>query len=324
MSAVRPILSRLPRPTWKCLLTLVTALGAAGCSTIKQTAVSQVSDALAGSSATFASDDDPALIQAAAPFSLKLMESLLAENPRHQGLLLAAASGFTQYAYAFVQQDADELAERDVAAAGMLRARAGRLYLRAHRYGLQGLAVAHAGFLELLQRDPRAAAGRCTLADVPLLYWTAASWCAAIGLGKEQPALIADLPEAEALLDRAIELDESFGHGAIHSFLITYEMSRVGGTGDAAARAEQHFDRALALGGGHEASPLVAFAEAVCVQRQDRARFQAVLTQALAIKVDEQPESRLVNLVMQRRARWLLARSDELFLAPSDSPPPKT
>jgi predicted anti-sigma-YlaC factor YlaD len=237
--------------------------------------------------------------------------------------LLAAASGFTQYAYAFVQQEADELAEKDVAAAVGLRARASRLYLRAHAYGLRGLAVAHADFADLLRRDPSAATRLCTPADVPLLYWTAAAWCAAIGLGKEQPALIADLPQAEALIDRALELDETFDHGAIHSFLITYEMSRVGGTGDPAARAEQHFDRAVALGGGHLAAPLVAFAEAVCVQRQDRVRFQAVLAQALAIDVDAQPESRLVNLVMQRRARWLLSRSDELFLAPVTPPEPK-
>ena len=42
----------------------------------------------------------------AVPFSLKLIESLLAESPRHHGLLFAAWSDFTQYAYAFVNQDA--------------------------------------------------------------------------------------------------------------------------------------------------------------------------------------------------------------------------
>ena len=45
----------------------------------------------------------------ALPFSLKLIESALAENPKHEGLLLAATHGFAQYAYAFVQMDADEI-----------------------------------------------------------------------------------------------------------------------------------------------------------------------------------------------------------------------
>src|SRR5437870_3812416 len=94
-----------------------------GCS-IRRYALNKAADVLAESGTTFASDDDPELVKAAAPFSLKLMESFLAENPRHSGLLAAAASGFTQYAYAFVQQDADEAESRDLAAAEALRARA--------------------------------------------------------------------------------------------------------------------------------------------------------------------------------------------------------
>src|SRR6516225_6260257 len=89
---------------------------ATGCS-IHKYALNKASDALSQSGNTFASDDDPELIKAAAPFSLKLMESVLAENPRHVGLLTAAASGFTQYSFAFVQQDADELEVHDLAAA---------------------------------------------------------------------------------------------------------------------------------------------------------------------------------------------------------------
>src|SRR5882672_7464279 len=81
-----------------------------GCS-IKRMAVNKLGDALAAGGTTFASDDDPELVKAAVPFSLKLMESLLAESPNHKGLLFAASSGFTQYAYAFVQQDAEELEE---------------------------------------------------------------------------------------------------------------------------------------------------------------------------------------------------------------------
>jgi len=42
---------------------------------------------------------------------------LLAETPRHGGLLLAASRGFTQYAYAFIQEDADEMESRDLVAA---------------------------------------------------------------------------------------------------------------------------------------------------------------------------------------------------------------
>jgi predicted anti-sigma-YlaC factor YlaD len=295
-----------------------------GCTTLKHTAVNKLGDALAGGGTVFAADDDPELIRAAAPFSLKMMESLLAETPQHRGLLLAAASGFTQYGYAFLQQDADELDATDVAAADTLRNRARRLYLRARDYGLRGLAVKQPDFSAALRRDPRGAVRACTADDVPLLYWTAASWVAAIAIKKDNPDLIAELPQAEALLDRALALDETFDHGAIHSLLISYELARAGAGGDPVARATAHFERAVALGGGHAVAPFVTLAEAVCVQQQDRARFEALLLQALTIDAGAQPETRLVNLIMQRRARWLLARIDELFLPPvnvSATPP---
>jgi predicted anti-sigma-YlaC factor YlaD len=291
-------------------------LAACGCS-IRHTAANKLGDALAGGGAAFASDNDPQLIEAAAPFSLKLMESLLNESPRHKKLLFATASGFTQYTYAFVQQEADEASDRDVAAAASLRLRARRLYLRARDYGLRGLEVEHRGFQSALNRNPREAVRRARPKDVPLLYWTAVSWSAAIGVAKDHPDLIADLPQVDALIDRALELDESYDYGAIHSFLVTYEMSRRGGAGDPAARAQRHFDRALALTGGQQAAPLVALAESVAVQRQDEAQFKSLLDRALAVDPDARPEWRLANLIMQQRARWLLSRTDELFLTPS-------
>ena len=290
-----------------------------GCTSVNKLAVNKLGDALASGGTAFSSDSDPELIRDAAPFSLKLMETLLAENPRHAGLLYAAASGFTQYSYAFVQQEADVMEERDVAAAASLRARARGLYLRGRDYGLRGLELAHPGLTAELRQTPKAALRACQTADVRLLYWTAVSWAAAIASAKDDPTLIADLPIAEALIDRALELDEAFDHGAIHAFLITYEMSRASGTGDPAARSRSHFERAMSLGRNAQASPLVAFAEAVYIQQQDRTQFQSMLNQALAIDVNARPEFRLVNLVMQRRARWLLGRIDELFL-PVDSP----
>ncbi len=296
-----------------CLTTLCLALTGPGCS-VKRMAVNKVGDALAGSGTTFASDDDPELVKAAVPFSLKLMESLLSENPRHQGLLLAACSGFTEYAYAFVQEDADETEDKDLAAAEEMRGRARRLYLRARNYGLRGLEVRHQGFDKALRANAKTAVTVAKAKDVPLLYWTALSWAAAISLSKDNPDLIAEMPLVEAMMDRALALDEAFDYGAIHAYFITYEMSRPDGTGDPAARSRQHFERALALSGGQQAGPMVSFAEAVCVQKQDLKEFESLLHRALAINPDARPEWRLANLVMQRRAKWLLARTDQLFL----------
>lgn len=291
----------------------IALLATPGCS-IRKLAVNKLGDALAGGGTTFASDDDPELVKSAVPFSLKLMESLLNESPKHKGLLFATSSGFTQYGYAFVQQDADELETKDFAAAEAMRARAKRIYLRARNYGLRGLEVAHRGFTNQLATQPRAAVAKLVKRDVPQAYWTAAAWGAAVSLSKNDPEIIAQIPQMEALIDRALELDESWGDGAIHSFLINYEMSRQGAEGDPVVRARKHFERALALTKGRQAGPLVTFAEAVCIEKQDAKQFEELLNRALAINPDTQPETRLVNLVMQRRARWLLSRQEDLFL----------
>jgi predicted anti-sigma-YlaC factor YlaD len=298
---------------WATALTMTLAIGLTGCS-VKRMAINRLGDALASGGTTFASDDDPELVKQAVPFSLKLMESLLAESPNHQGLLLATSSGFTQYGYAFVQQDADEIEAEDFAKAEAMRDRARRLYLRARDYGLRGLEAAQPGFTKALRLDAKQAVARLKKKHVAQLYWTAAAWGAAISLSKDDPATIAEIPQMEAMIDRALQLDESWGDGAIHGFLINYEMSRQGTSGKPAERARKHFDRAVELTHGQQAGPFVTYAEAVCVEHQDAKQFEGLLNRALAINPDEHPETRLVNLIMQRRARWLLSKEEDLFL----------
>lgn len=300
------------------LLALLAAL-TGGCS-MRRYAVNKLGDALAQSGSTFASDDDPDLIRDSAPFSLKLMESLLAESPRHTGLLQATASGFTQYAFAFVQEKADEVEATDFKAAEAARARARRLYRRARDYGLRGLAVRHAGIDQALRKDAAKAARVFRREDVPLMYWTAAAWGSFISLSKDRPEVFADQPAVEALIDRAVELDESYGSGALHSFLISYEFARAGGEGEPEARARRHFKRAMELSGGALAGPLVSLAEVVCIQKQRPVEFKELLERALAIDPDAHPQWRLENLILQRRARWLLGRMDDLFLLEPEPP----
>ena len=284
-----------------------------GCS-IKKIAIKKLGDALAESGTTFASDNDPELVRDALPFSLKLIESLLAESPRHRGLLFAASSGFTQYAYAFIKQEADQTEPENFERATELRLRARGLFLRARDYGIRGLETTHQGFGAALNKDPQQAVQEAKAADVPLLYWTAASWGLAITLSKNEPGLIVDQPIVEALVDRALQLNEAFDEGAIHSFLISYEPVRQGAAGDPLERARKHFDRAMSLSNGFQAGPLVSLAESVSIAKQNRSEFQSLLDRALAVDVNAKPEYRLANLVMQRRARWLLSRIDELFL----------
>ena len=271
-------------------------------------------DALSGGGLTYAADDDPELVRDALPFALKTTEALLEDAPTNAKLLLPAAAGFTQYAYAFVQQDAEQMDTTDPEAAKPLFARARKLYMRARRYGLQGLETRHEHFRATFARDRAAALTRTDGHDVPFLYWTAAAWAAEISISKSDLALVGELPAVEALMGRALALDEAYDFGAIHEFYVAYDGGRAESAGGGVTRARQHLDRALALSQGKKVAPLVTWAETVSVQAQDRKQFDEMLDRALSFDVDEAPRFRLANLIAKLRARRLRVRAGDLFL----------
>ena len=299
------------RKLLNCLL-LVVAFGSASCS-IKKVAMNQLGDALSGVGTVFSSDEDTELVGDALPFSLKLMESVLAETPRHEALLGALASGFTQYAYGYVQLDADEIEDEDYDRALELRDRAKNLYLRAKRYGMRSLEVAHPGFEADLRTDKFATLERLGKEDVETAYWTALAWSGAIVLSLDDPQILGELAYAEAMMDRIMGLDSDWEYGTLQGFFITYERGRRGGKGDPVEKATRHFQRAKELSGGNMASYFVAMAESVAVEKGDKELFVSLLNQALAIDIDVRPDWRLSNLIYQRRAKWLLTRLDWYF-----------
>jgi predicted anti-sigma-YlaC factor YlaD len=298
------------------LLALAALLSSSACKTI---AVGFVADAVAGGGGgAMASDDDPELVRDAVPFALKSMEGLLEQDPRHEGLLLALASGFTQYGFAFVASDADVADQKgDLAAARAGRERARKLFLRARDYGLRGLDGKRKGISKRLQPGPELAAALRELDEkenVPFLYWTAAAWSLAISSAKGDMALVAELPAPIALMERALALDEGWGEGAIHEYFLVLDPGRTAAEGGGIEKAKEHYQRALALSKNKKLGPHVSYAEGVLVKAQDRAGFTRVLEEVLRADPDADKAHRLENVLAQRRARALLAQADDLFL----------
>ena len=300
------------------LLVALVVVTSPGCASFRRFAVNKIGDTLASGGSTYESDDDLELVGDALPFGLKLTEGLLAESPKHRGLLQMACQGFTTYAYVYVQPEVDRVGEEDVERARQIRARLRRLYLRAYRYGVRGLEVNLPGVGAALVEAPGNALAEATAEDTPLVYWTAASLGLAVSVAKDDAAMLARLPEVEALLKRGLELAEDWKGGAFHELAIVVAGARPGAPDYRAMQG--HYERALALSGGSQASLYVAYAEAVAVRKQDRAGFRALLDKALAIDSDAHEEIRLETLVAQRRARWLLDHTDDLFLDAADAP----
>jgi len=277
---------------------------------IKDMAVNSVADGLAGQGDTWSSDNDPELVGDAIPFSLKFMESILAATPRHVGLLTTLAKSFTEYSYAYVQTKAEMIEDENLEKSREMKLRSKKLYVRARDYGLRGLDVHYDHFSDQLAKDPKTAA-KVRKEDIDLLYWTGVAWIAAINMDKNDMDLLAERSEAEALINQADKLNPDYEDGSLQEFLITYEASRPGGSME---KAKEHYKKALELTLGQDASCYLNYAENISEKQQNRQEFEEMLGKALAIDVDKKPSWRLVNLIMQKRAKWLLSKEGTLFV----------
>jgi tetratricopeptide (TPR) repeat protein len=124
--------------------------------------------------------------------------------------------------------------------------------------------------------------------------------------------LLARLPEVEALLDRALEIDEAWEEGALHELTLVLAGAARGVPDVPLVR--KHYERAIELSRGRSASVHLAYAEAVSVPLQNAAEFRELIQRALDVDPEQTPERRLLNLLAHRSARWLSARADQLIV----------
>ncbi len=286
-----------------------------GCS-VRQAAVSGAAGAFSDEKAleVYSSDDDPELIRDAFPFGLKTYELLISQDTDNRSLYLAAAAGFVQYAAAFLADEADTLEDDDLDRAKALRRRAAKLYLRGSEYAIRGLELDHKEFRKKVHEDPGSALADMEKEDVPLLFYAGAGWAGTIASDPSNMSKVAELQTAEAIMRKVLDLDETWGDGAVYEFFIAFDGGRSEAMGGSGERALGYYRRAVKLSEGKKASPHVALASTVAVQQQDLETFRDLLGKALAVDVNEMKKWRLSNILAQRKARWLLEKTADLFV----------
>jgi predicted anti-sigma-YlaC factor YlaD len=299
------------------LLILLTIVLLGSCS-IQKMAVGAVADALGGGTTggtSLTGDNDPELVGDALPFALKLYEILLEQTPEHTGLLLTTGMGYVMYANAFVQSPADMMPEWEFKVQSEQYARAKNLYLRGRNYIFDAMELKYPGFRQAIKDKALADfLQQVEAEDIDYLYWGSAGWFAAIAINVFDLELTIEIPMAKAMMDRAYELDPDYGDGTIDDFYILYYASVTPDMGGSIDKALYHFEEAVRKSEGMNAGPYLSLATSVYMQQQDAAAFVRTLEQALAIDVDEKPEIRLLNVIMQDKAEWYLKHLENFFL----------
>ena len=256
------------------------------------------------------SENDLELAREASAFYLKLSESILQRKPGHQGLATAVSAGLTQYAYAFVAFEAEQIEAKDAKTAERLRQRAARLYQRAQQHAVKSLEQQIPGFSAALASPQAKNWPKLTREQAGLGYWAAAAWGGWISLSKDDPETVADLPLAIRLAEIAWAADPDWGDGALSALLGTFEAGRPGGNRQ---RALDYFDQGIAQAKGRSAGAYLAKAEGYAQASGNKSLFEQLLQQALAIKDEAGSPLTLQNEVMRRRARWLQEKTEDLF-----------
>ena len=246
-------------------------------------------------------ETDLELARASIPANLKMIEALLLADPDSTAYRVQAAMGFYGYALGFVEAD-----DRDRAAALYLRARDHAQVALDREKVTPAMLTGNAAELEraLARLDARA---------VPALFWTASTWGKWIELQLDDPARLAELPRVEALMQRALALDETYYHGGAHVFFGVYYGGRAPMFGGDFARAARHFDRAAELNQNQLLLVEVYRARYLLRQTGDRAAFHATLNRVLDAPASADPDLNLANALAKKQATELLSREEDLF-----------
>ena len=260
-------------------------------------------------------EEDLEIAQNASAFYIKLSESMLRAVPDNVALAESTTATLTQYAYAFVATQAEQVEAQNAKQAFALRTRAAKLYTRAKVHGLKALELQQAGLLNALEK-PDLSLAQSLAAKSPyrlrveltgLAYWSAASWAGAISLSKDSPEVVADLPQVVALAKLAYNAQPNFGNGALASLMGALEMAKAGGS---KTQALAYFDLALKTSKRQDPGALVSKAENYALPMADQALFESLLQEALACN---HSKNDVATQVMLTRARWLLEHAEDYF-----------
>jgi hypothetical protein len=279
--------------------------------------VDSTAPVLKRASASFDAESDVQLAREALPGNLKTIDGFLAARPENADLLELTALGYVQYAFGFLEDDLEALPAGDSPRRRELVARCTDLYQRAYDIGLRHVALDRAEVRDIAQKgrlDALAPALKKVSKDAaPGLNWAGLALASAINLHRDDIALVAELPRALALLQRAYELDPGYyNYNAALSMAVIYssQAKAVGGDPD---RARALFEQVIRQTQGRYLMAQVLYARYYATVTLDRPLYEKTLKAVLATPGAVWPEQRLANELARRRAARYLAQAEDLF-----------
>jgi len=273
-------------------ITLVIALSS--CATVVTSITAQLAENLSWS---ILNSNDVETVREAIPAYLIMIDSFLRGSPDDPALLMAASSLNGAFAI-FTDENRTRL-----------------LTTKSLEYAFKAACVSKRGMCGMQTvnfESLKTQIDQLGVKDVPVAYTAAVAWTSWIQANSDDWNAIAQLSRVKYLMNRVIELDETWDNGGPHLYMGGLETVLPAAMGGNPELGRAHFERAIELGQGRFLMAKVVFAENYAKLVFDKTLHDQLLQDV----IDADPVAdgmTLINLVAQQRAKELLAESDDYF-----------
>jgi len=238
-------------------------------------------------------ETDLTLAEQAMASDIKLLEGMIKGDPENDHLLLLTVQALAGYALGFAEDEEPE--------------RAKVLYLRAKDYGLRALR----------QNDDFAEAEKGSVDDyafavknldddyIDALFWTGFAWAGWINLSIDDPRAMIELTKVQILMERVLEIDDSYFHGSTHLFFGSIWGIKPPMLGGDPEKAKEHFERNLEITGGKFLLTYVYYALYYAAKVLDEDLFNSFIDKIEKTRADILPGYQLLNVIAKKKVKYL-------------------
>ncbi len=278
----------------KLIVSLIFVFSLSGCATVVTSITAQLAEDLSWS---ILNSNDVETVREAIPAYLVMIDSFLRSSPDDPALLMAASSLNGAFAI-FTDEERSKL-----------------LTTKSFDYAARAACVskpAMCGLNDAKFEDFKIDVDQLEAEDVQFAYTLAVAWTSWMQANSDDWNVIAQLSKVKYLMNRIIELDETWDNGGPHLYMGGLETVLPASMGGNPEVGRAHFERAIALGEGRFLMTKVVFAENYAKLVFDKALHDQLLREVIAADPEAEGMT-LTNTVAQKQAKALLADSDDYF-----------
>jgi hypothetical protein len=287
--------------------------------------IAEFTEIVEGGVSAFEQEGDLAILEPAFPSNIKLLESLLVNDPENSKLHVILARFYGSYGFTFFEGQLERrlLHEKQFAGGDTckhelktsgIKARLDRYYSRGHQHALKAMKIKYPNCDTLLNnvRTRESFINSLTPEDIPALFWYGFNLAAYINLNRDSIRAVSRADIVEKAMRKVIATEATYFYGAAHLVLLNYYSSFPLMTGGNPALSLSHYQKMKKISGDDFLIADLYYARYILYKKRSREDFISTLKKIVEFpeKDDKYP---LLNRIARMRAGTYLKYVDLFF-----------